>query len=175
MRNIDFPWVPEDNKQLCFLTQSSYFIVLIVYCRTQCLYLPTYGFGRISSEICKDQYNTIQYNTILDMALPVLDTPVWTKTFKCVKNLVFLCSNQLYKCTCLIVGWSKWQLHLFSKNRPSGPILFMSKNVSVFVCPPHFLTPFNCLFATTSQSPMPKLFIFLESLGKSTGKMWSEI
>ena len=38
-----------------------------------------------------------------------------------------------------------------------------------------FLTPFNCLFSPTSQSPMSKLFIFSESLGKSNEKKWSQI
>ena len=38
-----------------------------------------------------------------------------------------------------------------------------------------FLTPFNGLFAPTSQSQMSKLFIFSESLGKSDGKKWSQI
>ena len=38
-----------------------------------------------------------------------------------------------------------------------------------------FLTPFNGLFAPTSRSPMSKLFRFLEFLGKSNGKKWSQI
>ena len=37
-----------------------------------------------------------------------------------------------------------------------------------------FLTPFTSLFAPTSQSPMSKLFRFLESLGKTNGKMRSK-
>ena len=36
-----------------------------------------------------------------------------------------------------------------------------------------FLTMFNGLSATTSQSPMSKLVRFSESLGKSNGKKWS--
>ena len=48
-------------------------------------------------------------------------------------------------------------------------------SVCVFVCPSHFLTPFNGLFAPTSRSPMSKLFRFSESLGKSNGKKWSQI
>ena len=47
--------------------------------------------------------------------------------------------------------------------------------VCVCVCPSHFLTPFNGLFAPSSQSPMFKLFRFSESLGKSNGKKWSQI
>ena len=38
--------------------------------------------------------------------------------------------------------------------------------VCLFVCPSHFLTPFNGLFAPTSQSPMSKLFRFSEFLGE---------
>ena len=38
-----------------------------------------------------------------------------------------------------------------------------------------FLTPFNSLFALTSQSLMCKMFIFLESLGNSNGRKWSQI
>ena len=38
-----------------------------------------------------------------------------------------------------------------------------------------FLTLFNGLFAPTSLNPMSKLFRFLESLGKSNGKKWSQI
>ena len=37
-----------------------------------------------------------------------------------------------------------------------------------------FLTPFNGIFAPTSQSPMCKLFRFSESLGESKGKKWSQ-
>ena len=38
-----------------------------------------------------------------------------------------------------------------------------------------FLTPFNDIFAPISCSPMSKLVRFLESLGKSNGKNWSQI
>ena len=38
-----------------------------------------------------------------------------------------------------------------------------------------FLTPFNSLLSPTSQSPMSHFFRFSESLGKSRGKMWSQI
>ena len=38
-----------------------------------------------------------------------------------------------------------------------------------------FLTPFNGLFAPTSQSPMTKLLRFSESLGKSNKRKWSQI
>ena len=39
----------------------------------------------------------------------------------------------------------------------------------------HLFTPFNSPFAHTSWSPMSKIFRYLESLGKSNGKMWSQI
>ena len=39
----------------------------------------------------------------------------------------------------------------------------------------HLFTPFKRPFAPTSRSPMSKLFRFLESLGKSFGKKWSQI
>ena len=47
--------------------------------------------------------------------------------------------------------------------------------VCVFVCPSHFLTLFKGLFAPTYQSPMSKLFRFLESLGKNNRNIWSHI
>ena len=43
------------------------------------------------------------------------------------------------------------------------------------ICPPHFLTPFNGLFAATFWSPTSKLFRNSESLGESNGKKWSHI
>ena len=39
----------------------------------------------------------------------------------------------------------------------------------------HLFTLFKRLFAPTSLSPMSKLFRFLESLGESNGKKWSQI
>ena len=39
----------------------------------------------------------------------------------------------------------------------------------------HLFTPFNGPFAHTSWSPMSKIFRYLESLGKSNGKKWSQI
>ena len=39
----------------------------------------------------------------------------------------------------------------------------------------HLFTPFKRIFAPTSQSPMPKLFRFSESLGKRNGKKWSQV
>ena len=66
-------------------------------------------------------------------------------------------------------------VHIFM-NRPSGPILSISRNVRISVCPSHFfLTPFNSLLAPPPQSQMSKLFRYFESLGKSNGKKWSQI
>ena len=45
----------------------------------------------------------------------------------------------------------------------------------VFLLSSHLFTPFNGLFATTCQSPMSKLFTYLESLGKSHGENLSQI
>ena len=42
-------------------------------------------------------------------------------------------------------------------------------------CILYFLTPFNGLFAPTSQTTMSKLFRFSELLGKINGKKWSQI
>ena len=39
----------------------------------------------------------------------------------------------------------------------------------------HLFTPFNGPFAHTSRSSMSKMFRYLESLGKSNGKNWSQI
>ena len=47
--------------------------------------------------------------------------------------------------------------------------------VCLFVCLSHFLTPFNGLFAPTSQSPISKLFRYLESLGKLLEKKVSDL
>ena len=39
----------------------------------------------------------------------------------------------------------------------------------------HLFTPFKPLFVPVSQKPMYKLLRFLESLGKTNGKKWSQI
>ena len=90
-----------------------------------------------------------------------------------------------------IVLWKTMRLHLMlslwlhmsgektrnrvSKNRPSGLILSISRNVCMSVCPSHFLTPFTDLFALIFWSPMSKLFRFLKSLGGENGKKLSPI
>ena len=53
--------------------------------------------------------------------------------------------------------------------------LYVCLCVCLRVCPSHFLTPFNGLFAPTSRSPMSKLVRYSESLGKGNGKKWSKI
>ena len=71
----------------------------------------------------------------------------------------------------------------FSKHRPSGPMLSISRNVHmcvcvcvcVFVCLFTFEVPFNGLFAPNSRSRMSNIFRDSESLGKSNGKKWSHI
>ena len=67
----------------------------------------------------------------------------------------------------------------FLKHRPSGPMLSISRNVRLCVCPCvclfTFEVPFNGLFAPPSQSRMSNIFRDLESMGKSNGKKWSKI
>ena len=71
----------------------------------------------------------------------------------------------------------------FSKHRPSGPMLSISRNVRpsvrVCVCPSvcvfTFEVPFNGLFAPSSRSQMSNIFRDSESLGKSNVKKWSQI
>ena len=65
--------------------------------------------------------------------------------------------------------------NIFSKHRPSGPILSISRNVLMCVCKSHFLTLFNGPFAPTSRSPMSKLLEFSESWGKNNWKKWCKI
>ena len=80
-------------------------------------------------------------------------------------------------------GRQKWDVSNFFSSYPTflppGHVVPDCRYVCVFVClyvfPSHFLTPFNGLFAPTSRSPMSKLFRYLESLGKSNGKKWSQI
>ena len=76
---------------------------------------------------------------------------------------------------------SKLGKHLnicFSKHRPSGPMLSISRNVRLCVCPSvcvfTFEVPFKHLFAPTSFG-CPIFFRASESLGKSNGKKWSKI
>ena len=60
---------------------------------------------------------------------------------------------------------------IFSKHRPSAPMLSISQFVQRFVCLCvcvfTFKVPIKCLFAPTSQSQMSKILRDLESLGKS--------
>ena len=64
---------------------------------------------------------------------------------------------------------------LFSKHRPSGPMLSISRFVRLSVCVFTFEVRFKCLFAPTSQSRTSNIFRDSESLGKSNGKKWSQI
>ena len=71
----------------------------------------------------------------------------------------------------------------FSKHRPYGPMLSISRNVRLCVCPSvclsvyvfTFEVPLKRLFAPTSRSRMSNIFRDSESLGKSSGKKWSHI
>ena len=61
-------------------------------------------------------------------------------------------------------------MYLFSKHRPSGPMLSISLNVRLSVrlsvCVFTFEVPFNGFFAPSSQSRMSNIFRDSESLGK---------
>ena len=69
-------------------------------------------------------------------------------------------------------------LEVFSKHRPFGPMLSISRNVRgrvclsvcLSVCVFTFEVPFNGLFAPTSRSWMSNIFRDSESLGKNNGK-----
>ena len=67
----------------------------------------------------------------------------------------------------------------FSKHRPSGLMLSISRNVRLSVGLSvrlfTFEVPFKCIFAPTSQSQMSNIFRDSEFLGKSNGKKWSQI
>ena len=77
----------------------------------------------------------------------------------------------------------RWHMKQFSKHRPSGPMLSISRNVRLSVdlsVDPSvrlftFEVPFKRLFAPTSRSRMSKIFRDSEPLGKSNGKKWSHI
>ena len=76
--------------------------------------------------------------------------------------------------------WKKSIIKLhFSKHRPFGPMLSISRFVRLCVCLSvrvfTFEVPFNGLFAPTSRSRMSNSFRDSESLGKSNGKKWSHI
>ena len=74
-------------------------------------------------------------------------------------------------------------VHPFSKHRPSGPMLSLSRNVRLSVCLSvrlsvclfTFQAPFKRLFAPTSRSRMSNIFRDSESFGKSKEKKWSQI
>ena len=67
----------------------------------------------------------------------------------------------------------------FSKHRPFGLMLSISRFVRTYVCLYiclfNFEVPLNGLFAPTSQSRMSNIFRDSESLGKSNGKKWSHM
>ena len=81
-----------------------------------------------------------------------------------------------------IKNFTKWML-MFSKHRPSGPMLSISRNIRLSVCLSACLSvcvftfevPFNGLFAPSSQTWMSNIFRDSESFGKSNGKKWSNI
>ena len=73
------------------------------------------------------------------------------------------------------LNWTNknWK-EMFFKIWFPGPILSISWNVRIFVCPSNFLfTPFKHLFAPYFQSPMSKNFRFSESLGINMSQIWN--
>ena len=102
----------------------------------------------------------------------------------CIQSSSFINRKTL----CKINVFNKYILHkVFSKHRPSGSMLSISRNVRLSVrlsvclsvclcvCLFTFEVPFNGLFAPTSRSCMSNIFRDSESLGKSNGKKWSNI
>ena len=88
----------------------------------------------------------------------------------CSKEVILFMVNKLGVASAVL----KQCLCPFSKHRPSGPMLSISRNVRLSVCS-LFEVPFKHLFAPTSRSWLSKFFRDLESLGKSNGKKWSQI
>ena len=97
-----------------------------------------------------------------------------------------LCGLFSYLFTIWSKGSARWlaSCWLFSKHRPSGPMLSISQmSVCLFVCLSvcpsvcvfTYEVPFKRLFAPPSQSRMSNIFRDSESLGKSNGKKWSQI
>ena len=92
-------------------------------------------------------------------------------------------SRVFHKCFTEILPRNIEWFTYFSKHRPSGPMLSISWNVRLSVrvsvclsvCVFTFEVPFNGLFAPTSWSWMSNIFRDSESLGKSSGKKWSQI
>ena len=105
------------------------------------------------------------------------------KLLSLIQHTTSIPSNLLYKVTFQCVYPLAHLLLYFSKHRPSGPMLSISRNVRpcvrLFVCLSvclfTFEVPFKRLFAPTSRSRMSKTFRDSESLGKSNGKKWSQI
>ena len=96
----------------------------------------------------------------------------------CVKTSIFFENHPFWP------FWTFVTVHFksFSKHRPSGPMLSISRNVRPSVCLFVCLSvcsllevPFNGLFAPTSRSRMSNIVKDSESLGKSNGKKWSHI
>ena len=110
----------------------------------------------------------------------------FAKFLKVKPLLVYLHRNNKYKITKTNQKMIKDQVK-FSKHRPFGPMLSISRNVRpsvrmsvcLCVCPCvclfTFEVPFNCLFSPPSRSWMSNIFRDSESLGKSNGKNWSNI
>ena len=92
---------------------------------------------------------------------------------------MLVCGSFMHSCGGIDDGYNR----AFSKHRPSGPMLSISRNVRLSVrlcvrlsiCPFTFEVPFKRLFAPTSQSQMSNIFRDSESLGKGNGKNGSQL
>ena len=69
-----------------------------------------------------------------------------------------------------VVSYWKTFAHIWCKIAAGKKKFFF--NVIFFL---QLFTPFKRLYASTSKSPMSKLYRFLKSLGKSNRKRWSQI
>ena len=97
-------------------------------------------------------------------------------TIRCTATTTLLYKTNVF-CVFLLVPLLPWKQ--FSKPRPSGPMLSISRNFRLSVClSVHvfiFEVPFKLFFAPTSQGWMSKIFRDVQSLGKSKAKKWSLI
>ena len=82
-------------------------------------------------------------------------------------------------CNFSLLLFLNFSINSFSKHRPSGPMLSISRNIRLSVCPSvrlfTFEIPFKSLFVPTSQIRISNVVRDLESMGKSNEKKWSQI
>ena len=95
---------------------------------------------------------------------------------------LYCCHLWFFPNLCLFKALQSFN-YIFSKYRPSGPMLSISRNVRLcvsmsvcpYVCPcVHFEVTFKYLFVPTSKSWMSKVFRNLESFRKHDKEKWSQ-